>query len=131
MVMVQCIILSLPATGGGSQEEKPFFFSYEDLQEAWTTMRNRSNKKRTIPPQPTNVEVFNLMDVLTSMERQEWKQQHPFWQKPMESIKSALQIRHKKPELDDITFVPPSNCVRYKEKISAQGNGKARLRPMR
>ncbi len=114
----------------GGKEEKPFFFSYEDLQEAWTTVRGR-NKKQRIPSEPSSVEVYNLMDVLTSMERQQWKQQHPFWKNPMASLKSSLQVRHKKTELDDITFVPPKRCVEYKEKISAQGNGKARLRPMR
>lgn len=115
----------------GSKEEKPFFFSYEDLQEAWTTMRGRSKKKRTIPPEPTTVEVYNLMDVLTSMERQQWKKNHPFWHNPLQSVKNALEIRYKKTPLDDITFIPPKRCVQYKEKISAQGNGKARLRPMR
>ena len=113
----------------GCKEEVPFFFSYEDLQEAWTTMRGR-NKKQKIPPRPPSVEVYNLMDVLTSMEREEWKRRHPFWKEPVESLKSMLQ-RTKKSELDSITFVPPSNCVKYKEKISARGNGKARLRPMR
>jgi len=114
----------------GGKDEKPFFFSYEDLQEAWTTMRGR-NKKQRIPSEPSSVEVYNLMDVLTSMERQQWKQKHPFGKNPMASLKSSLQVRHKKTELDDITFVPPKRCVEYKEKISAQGNGKARLRPMR
>ena len=118
----------LPKRLLGGKEEKPFFFSYEDLQEAWTHMRKRNKK---IPPQPQTVEVFNLMDVLTSMERQEWKQSHPFWRNPVKSVKSALQVRTKKSELHDITFVPPKRCVQYKEKISAQGNGKARLRPMR
>jgi len=120
----------LPKRLFGGKEEKPFFFSYEDLQQAWTTMRGR-NKKSNIPPEPQSVEVYNLMDVLTSMERQEWKQSHPFWKNPMASVKSAMQLRRTKPELDDITFVPPKLCVKYKEKISAQGNGKARLRPMR
>lgn len=113
------------------REETPFFFSYEDLQQAWTTMRKHS-KGRRIPKEPSTVEVYNLMDVLTSMEREEWKKkQGGFdWKDPVGSLK-GIRSKHDSSDLESITFVPPSNCISYKEKISAQGNGKARLRPMR
>ena len=117
----------------GCKSEKPFFFSYEDLTEAWTTMRKRSGKKQTVPEEPPVVEVFNLMDVLTSMEREEWTNKRAKkikWKDPVGSLKSQFEGK-KSVGLEDITFVPPSNCVSYKEKISARGNGKARLRPMR
>jgi hypothetical protein len=114
------------------REEMPFFFSYEDLQEAWKTMRRR-NKKQRIPVEPTIVEVYNLMDVLTSMEREEWKKKRKGfqWKDPVGSLNMSRDKNDNVSGLESITFVPPSYCVSYKEKISAQGNGKARLRPMR
>jgi hypothetical protein len=116
-----------------SREEMPFFFSYEDLQEAWKTMRRRHKKQRNIPAQPSVVEVFNLMDVLTSMEREQWKKKRKGFHWKDFSVGSLKMNRDKNDGLglESITFVPPSYCVSYKEKISAQGNGKARLRPMR
>jgi hypothetical protein len=116
------------------REETPFFFSYEDLQQAWTTMRSKHSSKggKRIPKEPSTVEVFNLMDVLTSMEREEWKKKRGGfdWKDPVGSLKMK-RSKHDSSDLENITFVPPSNCAFYKEKISAQGNGKARLRPMR
>ena len=35
------------------------------------------------------------------------------------------------PGMGDITFVPSSRGIDYKQAISSRGNGKARLRPMR
>lgn len=80
--------------------EMPYFLNYEDLLSAWDKVRG--NKPRGTPP----VEVFNLMDVLTSMDRGDKR-------------------------LQKITFVPSSRSVEYKERISSKGNGKARLKPMR
>jgi hypothetical protein len=113
----------------GNRRETPMFFNYEDLQDAWAKMK-KSNK--SLPDEPT-VEVFNLWDVLTSMEKEAWKKKQAANQKtdwltqPVEKRIGELG----EPDLDSITFVPSSRSTNYKEIISARGNGKARLRPMR
>jgi len=110
------------------EQEIPLFFSYEDLMQAWGTMRRKSNG--VAPAEPSEVEVYNLMDVLTSMDRQQSMKQRPFSAKNLfRSVKNA--VMSSKTGLECITFVPPSNCVEYKERASREGNGKARLRPMR
>ena len=115
----------------GTKEESPVFFSYEDMMEAWGTMRKRAGKKATIPARPATVEVFNLMDILSSMDREDWSRRKGIhWKNPIGSIKNALRSEPKS-GLESITFIPPKYCVDYKDKITAQGNGKARLRPMR
>lgn len=113
----------------GVAQEKVFFFNYEDLQMAWNAIRDRKNPKDSSVLQ--DVEVFNLWDVLSSMDRQQLPARtsnHP--------LKSATQYLFRpKPaarySLLDITFVPNSDAVQYKDSISRRGNGKARLRPMR
>jgi Tic22-like family len=111
------------------EQEIPFFFSYEDLMEAWSTMHQRS--RGAAPAVPSEVEVFNLMDLLTSMDREESKKHRrfSFFKDPVNSLKNSL--RTEKTGLEGITFIPPSNCIEYKERASREGNGKARLRPMR
>ena len=111
----------------GTSLETPLFMNYEDLMDSWGKMRKRDPK---LPEEPT-VEVFNLWDVLTSMDRHAWRKKRTGkkfdWS-------SGLMKRIKTPDapdLDSITFIPSSACVNYKEKLSARGNGKARLRPMR
>jgi hypothetical protein len=124
--------------------EIPMFFDYEDLMEAWDQMQQRKSKKRgnndDIPTKPTDVEVFNLWDVLTSMDREAYKQrqQTSFLQRhvvrPIQSRVTALSpssVDKEEPGLGHITFIPSSRSVQYKEGISARGNGKARLKPMR
>jgi hypothetical protein len=107
--------------------EQPFFMNYEDLLDAWEKCRgkppsphhNNNNEDPSTTtatpaaaaPAPPVVEVFNLMDVLTSMDRE---------------IGNSNDRR-----LHRITFVPNSRAVAYKERITSTGNGKARLRPMR
>ena len=127
------------------------FFDYEDLMEAWNQMQQRKSKHgkkkngddssgTVIPSKPTDVEVFNLWDVLTSMDREAYKQrqQTSFLQKhvvrPLLSRITALSpsaVDKEEPGLAHITFIPSSRSVQYKEGISARGNGKARLKPMR
>jgi hypothetical protein len=117
----------------GTKHETPLFFNYEDMEVAWERMRSRSQKSKAVPAKPVNVEVFNLWDVLTSMDRDDWKkrQQKRIWVKqPLGAIKDCFPPQGP-PGLESITFVPSSRSVQYKEKISARGNGKARLRPMR
>jgi hypothetical protein len=116
----------------GSRFEVPFFFNYEDLVDAWDTMRSR-NKKRGVPEKPADVEVFNLWDLLTSMDRDACKQrQRSTWRdKVAAPFEKRFSTKPIDPDLCHITFVPSSRSIQYKEAISARGNGKARLRPMR
>lgn len=116
----------------GVKQEKPFFFNYEDLETAWKGMKQKQRKNREpVPDRPVDVEVFNLWDVLSSMDRQ----QHAV-QATISSIKNPLSSLVPRRfrgnfDLQDITFVPNSDSVHYKDAISRRGNGKARLRPMR
>lgn len=115
----------------GCQYETPLFFNYEDMMDAWQTLKSRKWLKK-LPDVPENVEVFNLWDVLTSMDRDIYANKPKLLS--LEYLLKPIRKRisqHQKPGLEDITFVPSSRAVRYKEVISARGNGKARLRPMR
>ncbi|CAJ1935713.1 unnamed protein product [Cylindrotheca closterium] len=120
-------IPKLKQISSGNRQETPMFFNYEDLQDAWTKMKK---KNPSMPDKPT-VEVFNLFDVLTSMDKDQWKKRK---EAGKFDIMAPLRQRFGKlegPDLDSITFVPSSRAIDYKEKLSARGNGKARLRPMR
>jgi len=123
----------------GVKEEKPFFFNYEDLVTAWDGMvmaqQKRKKKKSAaaaVPPPPA-VEVFNLWDVLSSMDRQQQQQQagtqHRAWLARL--VAWPGRPRRRRLSLQDITFVPNSDAVHYKDGVSRRGNGKARLKPMR
>jgi len=111
----------------GNRQETPMFFNYEDLQDAWAKMKK---KNPTIPDEPM-VEVFNLFDVLTSMDRDQWKKRKAAGRFDVISPLRQRFGQSEAPDLDAITFVPSSRAIDYKEKLSARGNGKARLRPMR
>lgn len=121
----------------GNAREIPLFFNYEDLQTAYQTVRQRSSSKgksraasAAMPEQMQNVEVFNLWDVLTSMDRDYYGSPQP-WLDRLKARFFLPTTRRLPPGLTDITFVPNSQAARYKESISKRGNGKARLRPMR
>jgi hypothetical protein len=117
--------------GSGCRYETPMFFNYEDLQGAWDAMKAqcKPSVRPTIPHSP-QVEVFNLWDVLVSMDRD--KSARGDWKKhPVAGLKRRLFLTQEAPTLQDVTFVPNSASVQYKEAISRRGNGKARLRPMR
>lgn len=119
----------------GQRQETPLFFNYEDLEAAWSQLKQRQPKLK-IPDKPENVEVFNMWDVLASMDKDAWnkKKNSVFWKPSAAAILSPLKRRFGKldhPDLQDITFVPSSRAIDYKERISRRGNGKARLRPMR
>lgn len=115
----------------GVQHEVPMFFNYEDMQEAWQTMRAR-HKRLAIPQEPEGVEVFNLMDLLTSMDRDanERKRKESLRDKLIQPFKDRF-VTQEGPDLQHVTFIPSSRSVHYKEQMSAMGNGKCRLRPMR
>lgn len=128
----------------GYRRETPLFFNYEDLERAWKKTRGE-NKKGSNKPDEPSVEVFNLWDVLTSMDKEQDRQRIraarlPITKrtlqaaaKPLQRRLSALPTASKKTalDLDSITFVPSSDACSYKESMTARGNGKARLRPMR
>jgi hypothetical protein len=115
----------------GCRCETPMFFNYEDLQVAWNAMKAqcKPSVRHTIPESP-QVEVFNLWDVLVSMDRD--KSVRGDWKKdPVAALQRRLFLTKEAPTLQDVTFVPNSASVQYKEAISRRGSGKARLRPMR
>ena len=109
----------------------------------WSLMRSRSVNKNKIPPKP-QVEVYNMMDIITSIDKEQWKMQ-----RRAELIRESKGIWGKIPvlhvlfkgkktpaasssaSLKTVIFVPSSMGVQAKERIRANGNRKARLRPMR
>lgn len=121
----------------------PLYFSYEDLMKDWSEMRAKSANKSKIPEKPPQVEVFNMMDVVTSIDKDQWKSErrselirekkgilgkipvvHNF-------IKGKISASATKSGLEKVVFVPSSLGVQAKERISANGSRKSRLRPMR
>jgi hypothetical protein len=111
----------------GTKHETPFFFNYEDMEVAWEHMRSRSQKSKAVPEKPVDVEVFNLWDVLTSMDRDDWKkrQQKRKWIKqPLGAIKDRLPSSGP-PGWNPLRLFHRAG-TRYKEAITARGNGKAR-----
>jgi hypothetical protein len=135
----------------GARRETPLFFNYEDLLEAWQKTRvvpktggklspsSSSSSSNYLPMEPS-VEVFNLLDVLASMEKDQDRKRIqqaklPITKRVVETLVYPFQRRFTALSapvgLDTITFVPSSDAGKYKESITARGNGKARLRPMR
>jgi Tic22-like family len=118
----------------GVSRETPLFFNYEDLEDAWSKMRKQASKSgKRMPEKPTDVEVFNLWDVMTSMEREMWnnKNKLSFQDKAISAVRNRLMTPKEDPGLESITFIPSSRSINYKQAITARGNGKARLRPMK
>lgn len=112
----------------------PLYFSYEDLVAGYEAMRLKAKDPSLIPPIP-NVEVYNLMDVISSLDRDQWKKKHaqqrrfkwnkftPFPFGAKSQVSSGLE---------QIIFIPNSKSTRFKNQVSKVGNGKPRgLRPMR
>lgn len=138
----------LKGLASGNRRETPLFFNYEDLMAAWQKTRvagGGRGGKGYLPAEP-EVEVFNLWDVVTSMERDQDRQRRqqaglPVTKRVVEAIAqpfrrrfAPLIIEEQQSQplgLDSVTFVPSSDACTYKETITARGNGKARLRPMR
>lgn len=125
------------------REQTPLYFSYEDLLQAWQTMRNKS-KNAEIPVNPS-VEVYNMMDIVTSIDRDQWNVKR-VGQLRRDAILGKIPLINKvtgtegttfsnskisPSSLDSIVFIPNSKSTSFKELISSVGNGKARLRPMR
>ena len=138
-----------------AKAEKPLFFSYEDLKESWNDTKGRvTNEVRASMPQnPPEVEVYNLMDVVTSIDRDQWRVARrgqlrreqvmdsvlsklsfvPFIGKlaGSENVKAPATAGGKTSGLEQVVFVPSSRNVNAKERTSNIGGSKARLRPMR
>jgi len=128
------------------KKQTPLYFSYEDLVSSYEAMRKKSKDPSSIPETP-DVEIYNLMDVVTSIDREQWR------------VKRAMQLRvagffGKVPVLNKITgqdgfgssgsekskissgleqvvFVPNSKGTNFKEGVSRTGNSQTKLRPMR
>lgn len=116
----------------GVPRETPLFFNYEDLEDAWSVMRKR-NSKANVPEKPANVEVFNLWDVMTSMEKDmlTQKENTSLADKALSAVRNRVVAPKDGPGMGSITFIPSSRSNHYKEAITARGNGKARLPKMR
>ncbi|KAL7495684.1 hypothetical protein ACHAWT_006866 [Skeletonema menzelii] len=120
----------------------PLYFSYEDLMRDWSTMRERSNNKNKIPEKP-QVEVFNMLDVVTSIDKDQWRaERRSELVREQKGFVGKIPILHnlintgnknasKKSGLEKVVFVPSSLGIEAKERISAAGSMKTRLRPMR
>jgi hypothetical protein len=126
--------------GGAKAWEKsltPLYFSYQDLLRDWNAMRNRAGDKSATPEMP-EVEVFNMLDVVTSLDKDQWKlERRAELLKERKGLLGKVPIvnnflvKKGKSGLEGVVFVPSSLGVQAKERISGKGNGKARLRPMR
>lgn len=136
---------------GAARKEIPLFFNYEDLERAWQkTKPIGGDKDKYLPNEPMNVEVFNLCDVLTSMEKEQARRAqnlskespqnrilkslaYPFQNRFRNVVDNDSSNRNSGDSnvLDSLVFIPSSDACVYKEGITARGNSKARLRPMR
>lgn len=126
----------------GTSSLVPLYFSYEDLLHDWTAMREKCGDKSSVPESPPQIEVFNMIDVVTSIDKEQWKKERrsELLREKKGWIGKIPVVHHlvggKKSStarsgLEQVVFVPSSLGVQAKERISAAGNRKARLRPMR
>ena len=123
-----------------SSSMTPLYFSYQDLLRDWTAMREKSEDKSKIPEMPS-VEVFNAIDVVTSIDKDQWKsERRAELQREKKGLMGKLPVVHNligksapvpKSGLERVMFIPASLGVQAKERISDMGNRMARLRPMR
>jgi len=107
---------------GRSKSDTPLFLSYNDCMDAWKEMRDRlePNDKSKVPVAP-KVEVFNLIDVVASIE-QDIVRRESAVTKDEKNVKTGLET---------IVFIPSSKSVDFVEGITSKGNGQARLKEMR
>lgn len=129
------------AKAWASSSSTPLYFSYEDLMRDWSKMRSRSRNGDKIPEHPPRVEVFNMIDVVTSIDKDQWKtERRAELIREKKGFLGRIPVVHrfvgksraaKSSGLEKVIFIPSSLGVQAKERISAHGNSKARLRPMR
>jgi hypothetical protein len=128
------------------KKQNPLYFSYEDLVSSYEAMRNNSKDPDSIPDTP-DVEVYNLMDVVTSIDREQWRTKRakqlrtagivgkiPVINKitGKEGVGSSGSSKGKiSSGLEQVVFVPNSKGTKFKESVSALGNSQARLPRMR
>lgn len=125
----------------------PLFFSYEDLTDAWSTTRA---KDPNMPEKPPQIEVFNLIDVVSSIDKAQWQQKRkrdlmrkslvakvPLLKNTLgDDAWSAANYNKNAIKastgLENVVFVANSKSVEYKNSVQKVGDGKARgLRPMK
>lgn len=128
--------------------EIPLFFSYDDLVESWEVVRDRlkDKAKTVVMPEKPTVEVYNLIDVVTSIDRKKWQANRssevrrnkflgniPIMGKYIgRGGSSSEEFDKLSSGLEQIVFIPSSRSARFKEKVTKLGNSKVRnLRPMR
>lgn len=134
--------------------ETPLFFSYEDLEEAWRASRASAGDaaRASMPASPPDVEVHSLVDVVTSIDKDQWRvarSRQLRREQVVDSVLSRVPIVGRllqgdvvpsrdgteggsQPSgLEQVTFVPSSRTVGYKERVSSLGGSKSRLKPMR
>lgn len=131
---------------GSQRKEIPLFFNYEDLQDSWQkTKPLGGDKDKGLPIEPMGVEVFNLWDVLTSMEKEQARKKQKFdAMKPQDKLVKALaypfvnrwkNVGGGKEDndslLDSLVFIPSSDACTYKEEITARGNSEVRAKNKR
>ena len=122
----------------------PLFFSYEDLLESWKDVRNKlkTDEERQAMPEEPEVEVYNVMDIVTSIDKDRWNTERALQLRRKEAgligqiplLNRILVKKDMTPNsgLQDVVFVPNSKNTKFKEMLSKVGNGKARgLRPMK
>lgn len=140
-----------------NNHEIPLFMSYEDLIKAWDKMKLDSKSSSTattvtIPEKPPVVEVFNFVDVVVAMDRNQHnklQQMDNALQKTIPRARFAWARKSIAPlltysskhlrdvpkigddDLDKVVFVPSSRAIDFREKTTKKGNGKARLKRMR
>jgi hypothetical protein len=112
----------------------PLYFSYEDLLAGYSAMRSKAKDPSKIPETP-NVEVYNLMDVITSIDRDQWKSRYTKRLRAgfRKHLPSFFGEKNKvSTGLEQVVFIPNSKSAKFKNQVSKVGNSKPRgLRPMR
>jgi hypothetical protein len=116
----------------------PLFFSYEDLMNyrSMSISKIKGDARTKALNDVPDVEVFNLMDVVTSMDQEDWHVRRSRYQGILNLLKrkdkTKQKISFKGSELQNIVFIPNSHSVRSKELTSRMGSTKVKLlRPMR
>lgn len=138
------------------KSETPLFFSYEDMEDAWRELRDSADEaeRANMSEVPPGVEVYNLMDVVSSIDRDQWRIKRRGQLRREQQLDKVLGVFSSVPVLnrlvkgvddkkaapkkegvtsglEQVTFVPSSRNVAFKDQMTETGNCKARLRPMR
>lgn len=129
----------------------PIFFSYEDAIDTWKYVHSKytaskGSKFLSVMPSHPDISVYNLLDLITSIDRRRWMESQKniyflsnFRKKLAKLLrfgKTYLNNEHsilksKNDLFNRITFIPNRMSLESKNIISVLGNGKARLHPMK